>query len=125
MAECNARFYVCKVCGNLVGMIRNGGGELVCCGQPMEHVCENTVDAAVEKHIPIVKREGSKLTVTVGEVLHPMEEKHFIEWIYVETKNGGQRVSLKPGQEPVAEFCVEEDPIAVYAYCNLHGLWRA
>jgi len=119
------KFYICKVCGNLVGLIKDGGGELVCCGQPMDELKANSVDAATEKHVPVVEKVGTKIVVTVGDVLHPMEEKHYIEWIYLETAHGGKRVELKPGDEPKAEFCMSDEPITAYAYCNLHGLWKA
>ncbi len=118
------KFYLCKTCGNLVGMIHSGGGQLVCCGSPMELLAPNTVDAATEKHLPVVKTVGTKYVVTVGEVAHPMTEEHLIEWIYLETQHGGKRVELKPGDEPKAEFCMNDEPIAAYAYCNLHGLWK-
>lgn len=118
------KFYVCKACGNLVGLIKDGGGELVCCGSPMEELVANAVDAATEKHVPVVEMVGTKVVVTVGEVTHPMEDKHFIEWIYLETEHGGKRVELKPGDAPKAEFCMSDKPLVAYAYCNLHGLWK-
>jgi superoxide reductase len=106
-------------------MIYTGGGTLVCCGQEMELLVANTVDASKEKHVPVVTKEGGKVTVKVGSVEHPMVEEHYIQWIYLCTKNGGQRKSLKPGEKPEATFYVgeDEDVCEVYEYCNLHGLW--
>lgn len=118
------KFYICKTCGNLVGMLKDGGGQLVCCGKPMEELVANTTEAATEKHLPVVKIEGDKVLVTVGDVLHPMTEEHLISWIYLETEHGGRRVELQAGDEPKAEFCMKDKPLAVYAYCNLHGLWK-
>ncbi len=118
------KFYICRHCGNLIGMIHNAGVPVVCCGQKMEVLVPNTTEAASEKHLPVVHIEDGAIHVNVGEVNHPMTEEHFIEWIYVETKNGGQRKILHPGDAPEATFCTGEDkPIAVHAYCNLHGLW--
>lgn len=125
MAE--KKFYVCKLCGNIVGLIHEGGGTLSCCGQPMTELVPNTTDAAQEKHVPVVTRDGHKLTVKVGSVAHPMTAEHLIQWIYLETKKGGQRHVLAAGEAPEAVFFVAEDDTAVtaYAYCNLHGLWKA
>lgn len=121
----SARFYVCKHCGNMVGMIHNAGVPLVCCGEKMAELTPNTAEAATEKHLPVVKVEGCIVRVSVGSNPHPMEEEHHIEWIYVETGKGGQRVSLKPGDKPEVIFSVlNDEPVAVYAYCNLHGLWK-
>ena len=121
-----AKFYICPTCGNLIGMINNSGVPVVCCGQKMKELVPNTVEASGEKHIPVVSVEGGKVKVNVGSVDHPMAAEHFIEWVYVETENGGQRKELKPGDAPMVEFCLGEDkPVAVYAYCNLHGLWAA
>ncbi len=117
-------FYECEVCGNLVGLIRDGGGELVCCGQPMKKLVANTTDAAVEKHVPIVKREDGKLMIEVGAVAHPMTEQHYIEWIAVSGVDGTKRIQLSPGDEPKTIVCDGEED-EVYAYCNLHGLWKA
>ncbi len=116
-------FYECDVCGNLVGKIRDGGGELVCCDQPMRKIIANTTDAAVEKHVPVVKKEDGKLVIEVGAVPHPMTEQHYIEWIAVSGDDGTQRIQLNPGDEPKTIFC---DAVGdeVYAYCNLHGLWK-
>lgn len=116
-------FYKCSICGNIIGLIENGGGRLVCCGQKMEHLTPNTEDAAQEKHVPVVTLENGKLKATVGNVLHPMTEEHHISWIAVAKDNLTQRISLEPTGHPSAEFCIEGYPATVYAYCNLHGLW--
>lgn len=119
------RFFKCELCGNVVQLVTVGGGPLACCGQPMTELQPNTTDAAQEKHVPSVKIEGNKVMVQVGETAHPMDEDHFIEWIYVEGGACGQIAYLKPGEEPTAEFevpCCK--PTAVYAYCNKHGLWK-
>lgn len=119
------KFYRCRHCGNLVGLIENAGVPMICCGEPMEELKPNTVDAAQEKHVPVVTRQGDELRVDVGEVLHPMEEKHYIQWIYLQTKRGGQRKGFDPGDKPEAVFClIDDEPVAVFAYCNLHGLWK-
>lgn len=120
-------FYICEHCGNLVGIIHNSGVPMMCCGQKMTKLEPGTTDAAVEKHVPVFKVDGGKVSVQIGEVIHPMVEKHFIQWIAVETKKGAQRKTLKAGDEPKAEFALTDDDelIAVYAYCNLHGLWKA
>ncbi len=119
------KFYRCRHCGNLVGLIENAGVPMICCGEPMEELKPNTVDAAQEKHVPVVTKQGNELRVNVGEVLHPMEEKHFIQWVYLQTKRGGQRKGFDPGDNPEAVFCViDDEPVAVFAYCNLHGLWK-
>lgn len=120
------KFYICEHCGNIIGMVKDKGVPVMCCGQKMKELVPNTVEASGEKHIPAVTVEGNVLKVNVGSVNHPMAEEHFIEWVYVETENGGMRKNLKPGQEPNVTFALGEDKaIAVYAYCNLHGLWMA
>ena len=121
------KFYVCKHCGNIYAAVKESGVKVKCCGEDMTLIVPGTVDASKEKHIPVYKKEGNKVTVTVGSVIHPMEEAHYIEWISIQTKQGNQRKVLNPGQEPVVCFCVcEGDEVeAVDAYCNLHGLWRA
>lgn len=120
------KFYICEHCGNIIGMVKDKGVPVMCCGQKMKALVPNTVEASGEKHIPAVTVEGNVLKVNVGSVNHPMAEEHFIEWVYVETENGGMRKNLKPGQEPNVTFALGEDKaIAVYAYCNLHGLWMA
>ena len=118
------KFYICRHCGNIVAYVENKGVPVMCCGQKMEPLEPNTVDAANEKHLPVVTVSGDSVKVSVGEVVHPMEEKHFIQWVYVQTENGGQRKILNPGDAPVVEFVLKDDKaVAVYAYCNLHGLW--
>ena len=121
----NAKFYICPHCGNIAQMIHDAGVSLVCCGRKMEEMIPNSVEASGEKHMPVVSREGDKLIVNVGSVSHPMEEKHSIEWVHVETENGSHIRRLQPGSEPTVEFSLNgEKPVAVYAYCNLHGLWK-
>ncbi len=121
------KFFVCETCGNFVGMIKESGVPMMCCGNKMKELIPGTTDAAVEKHVPEFKVEGNKVTVVVGSVEHPMLEEHFIEWIALETAKGAQRKVLKPGEKPCAEFLITDDDsvVAVYAYCNLHGLWKA
>ena len=122
----STRFFRCSHCGNLTTVIKDAGVPMLCCGQKMDELIANSVEAAGEKHVPDVKIEGNTVKVNVGTVDHPMLEAHFIEWIYLETKNGGQIKYLKPGQAPAAAFVLEDDEaVAVYAYCNLHGLWVA
>ena len=117
--------YRCPHCGNIVEVLHFGGGTLVCCGEEMLKVDENTTDAAVEKHVPVVERDGATLNVSVGSTLHPMADDHFIEWIEVIADGEVQRKYLQPGQVPQASFNVSADSYAVRAYCNLHGLWKA
>ncbi len=118
--------YVCELCGNIVEVLGTGDGDLVCCGQDMTLQKENTVDASKEKHVPVLKIEGTKLVVEVGSVPHPMEAKHYIEWIEIMQGSKTQRVMLQPGEAPRAEFTINAgEPISVREYCNLHGLWGA
>lgn len=121
------KFYVCEHCGNFVGMIKESGVPMVCCGQKMTEVIPGTSDGAVEKHVPVFKAEGNTVTVKVGSAEHPMVDAHYIEWIALETQKGAQRKILKPGDKPEAVFALTDDDavVAVYAYCNLHGLWKA
>lgn len=119
-----SRFYICRHCGNVVGMVKNSGVPVKCCGEDMQLLVPNTTDASTEKHLPCISIQEGVLSVTVGSALHPMTAEHFIEWIYVETDKGGQRKILQPTDQPQVTFCLGKDkPIAVYAYCNLHGLW--
>ena len=119
------KFFLCKHCGNLIGMVEDHHVPVVCCGENMAELIPNTVEASVEKHLPAVTIEGDRMTVQVGSVPHPMEAGHHITFVYVETANGGQRKCLQIGGAPTAAFCFTEDkPVAVYAYCNLHGLWK-
>ena len=118
--------YKCGICGNMVEVLVVGGGQLVCCGQPMTLLVENTVEASKEKHVPVVQQGKVGVKITVGSVPHPMEEKHYIQWIEVVNGDYVNRKYLKPGQAPEAEFYVPyTDKLIVRAYCNLHGLWRA
>lgn len=123
---CKTKFFVCETCGNLVNLMIEGGGTLVCCGKEMKELVPNTVDAAVEKHVPVVEIEGNKVTVKIGSVTHPMTEEHYIQWIYLETKEGIQAKCLQPGEEPKAVFVLNEgnEVVSAYEYCNLHGLWK-
>ena len=121
---CETKFYVCEKCGNLVGMIHASGVPMMCCGQKMTKLEAGAVEASREKHIPEVSVEGDTVKVVVGSVLHPMTEEHLIEWVYLMTDRGGQRKCLNAGDAPEVEFKLAgEKPLAVYAYCNLHGLW--
>ena len=118
------KFYICKHCGNMAALIINNGVSLNCCGEKMAELISNTQDASHEKHVPFVTKGSGSITVRVGDVLHPMEEKHNIGFVDVETQNGGQRKNFCIGDEPVATFSFSDDePVAVYAYCNIHGLW--
>jgi superoxide reductase len=119
------QIYKCSVCGNIVEVVHNGGGELVCCGQPMVLQNPNTVDAAREKHVPVIEQTETGYKVQIGSVLHPMEEAHFIEWIELIINGKIYRQELKPGDAPVAEFCGKGESVMARAYCNLHGLWQA
>ena len=116
--------YKCEVCGNIVEMIHAGQGQLVCCGQPMKVFKENTVDAAKEKHVPVKETVDGGLKVKVGSVAHPMEEKHYIEWIEIVSEGKAYRQFLKPGETPEAFFPVSGE-FTAREYCNLHGLWKA
>lgn len=119
------KFLLCTNCGNLIEFIKDSGVTPICCGQNMKELIPNMVDASGEKHIPIIKLEENKAIVQIGEMLHPMSEEHFIEWIYLETTNGIKRAKLNPNEEPIKEFALSmnEEVISAYAYCNLHGLW--
>ncbi|MFO7728025.1 MAG: desulfoferrodoxin [Desulfonatronovibrio sp.] len=117
--------YKCEVCGNIVEIVHGGKGELVCCDQPMKLFTENTVDAAKEKHVPVIEKTSEGYKVRIGSVDHPMEEKHYIEWIELIADGKTYREFLKPGQSPKAEFCVQAEKITAREYCNIHGLWKA
>ena len=117
--------YKCEICGNIVEVQHGGGAELVCCGQPMKLYEENTVDAAVEKHVPVIEMTGGGVKVKVGSVAHPMTEEHYIEWVQVIEGDKVCRKYLKPGDAPEAEFCGETKSVVAREYCNLHGLWKA
>ena len=117
--------YKCQHCGKIVEVIHAGDGELACCGSPMAPVTENSVDAAKEKHVPVGKKIDGGYKATVGSVLHPMEEKHYIEWIELIADGRSYRQFLKPGEAPQAVFAVAANSVSFRAYCNLHGLWRS
>ena len=121
------KFFLCKHCGNMIGLIHDGGVPMMCCGEKMVELVPNTTDAAQEKHVPVFTVEGNKVVVNVGSVDHPMVPEHWIQWVYLETDKGGHRRVLNAGEKPNAEFLLAEDekPMAVYEYCNLHGLWMA
>ena len=116
--------YKCEACGNIVEVFHGGGGELVCCGESMKLMSENTVDAAKEKHVPVVEKTAKGYKVKVGEVAHPMEDKHYIEWIELIADGKVYTEFLKPGQAPEAEFCVEAEQVTAREYCNVHGQWK-
>jgi len=117
--------YKCEVCGNIVEMVHEGDGDLICCGAEMKHFVENTVDAAKEKHVPVIEKTGNGFTVKVGSVAHPMEDKHYIEWIEVIADGKVYREFLKPGGKPEATFAINAAKVTAREYCNLHGLWKA
>jgi superoxide reductase len=116
--------YKCNFCGNIVEVLHPGVGELVCCGQPMEKMVEKSQEEGLEKHLPVVESDGQKVTIKIGSIAHPMEEKHFIEWIEIETADRCLRKFLKPGDAPEAEFELSATDFQVRAYCNIHGLWK-
>lgn len=124
MAE-KLEIYKCEACGNIVEVLHGGQGELVCCGSPMKLFKENTVDAAKEKHVPVVEKSADGITVKVGEVAHPMEEKHYIEWVEIIADGSVYRKFLNPGDAPEATFNVVADQVTAREYCTLHGLWKA
>lgn len=119
------RFFICEHCKNIVGLINASGVPIKCCGQNMTELIPGVVDAAVEKHVPVATVDGNIVKVNVGEVTHPMTEDHYIQWVYLQTNKGGQRKNLLPNEAPEVTFALaDEKPVAVYAYCNLHGLWK-
>jgi len=118
------QIFKCEVCGNIVEMLHTGVGELVCCGQPMKLFVENTVDAAKEKHVPVKEAVAGGLKVKVGSVAHPMEEKHYIEWVEIIAEGKAYRQFLKPGEAPEAFFPVQGE-FTAREYCNIHGLWKS
>lgn len=121
------KFYSCRHCGNIVAYVKDSGVRIVCCGEEMKELVPNTTDAAAEKHVPVIKEKGQNVTVEVGSAAHPMSQEHYIQWIALTTRQGNQRKELEPGQEPQTEFmiCEGDEVVAVYAYCNLHGLWMS
>ncbi|MBA3046175.1 MAG: desulfoferrodoxin [Candidatus Thermoplasmatota archaeon] len=116
--------YKCDICGNIVEVLHDGAGELVCCGEAMRLLKENTVDAALEKHVPVIERDGDLVTIKVGSVAHPMEEKHYIEWIELIGDTRRHRMFLKPGDKPEATFLCRAEKLSAKEHCNLHGLWK-
>jgi superoxide reductase len=124
MAE-RLQVYKCDLCGNIVEVLHGGDGELVCCGQPMKRLTENTVDAAQEKHVPVIEKVDGGYKVKVGDVPHPMEEKHYIEFVELIADGKVYRQFLDPGAAPEATFAITADQVEAREYCNLHGLWKA
>jgi len=119
------KFYICKHCGNIIGLLTSEGAPMSCCGEKMAELAPNTVDASAEKHLPAAELEAGLLTVKIGSAPHPMEVEHAIKFVYVKTERGGQRKNLKIGEKPELIFSLYDDiPEAVYAYCNRHGLWK-
>jgi len=119
------QIYKCEVCGNIVEVVHEGDGELVCCDQPMKLMKENTVDAALEKHVPVIEKTEDGIKVKVGSVPHPMQDEHYIEWIELIADGRAYRQFLNPGEEPEAVFNIEAQNITAREYCNLHGLWKS
>jgi superoxide reductase len=121
------KFYRCNHCGNIFGVVNDAGVVPVCCGEPMETLVANTTDAAQEKHVPVIERDGTQVTVKVGSVAHPMQDDHYIQWILVTQGDVTERAILKPGEAPEATFILADAsaPVKAYEYCNLHGLWSA
>ncbi len=124
--EMEQKFYICEHCGNIVAMVKDAGVPIMCCGEKMKEIVPGTTDAAVEKHIPVYTVEGNLVKVSVGSTEHPMMPEHFIEWVSLQTKQGNQRKALRPEDKPEVCFalCEGDEVEAVYAYCNLHGLWK-
>ena len=120
-----SQIYKCEICGNIVDVLHAGAGQLVCCGQPMKLMKENTVDASIEKHVPVVEKTADGVKVKVGAVPHPMEGEHYIEWIEIVADGKVYRQFLKPGDKPEAIFKVSTASITAREYCNLHGLWKS
>ncbi len=119
------KFFKCMHCGNIVTFLNESGAPLTCCGDKMTELVANTTEAATEKHLPVVERDGNTVTVCIGSVEHPMTTEHSIQWIYLETTKGLQARFLNPGEKPKATFILsDEEPVAAYEYCNLHGLWK-
>ena len=125
MATERLQVYKCNSCGNMVEVIHAGAGELVCCGKPMDLLAENTTDAALEKHVPVIEKVDGGIRVKVGSIAHPMQEDHYIEWIEVIVDGKAYRQFLRPGDAPEAVFPVEGDRITAREFCNLHGLWKS
>lgn len=122
---CEQKFCLCGLCKNMISFVKDNGPPLMCCGMAMEVLVENTQEASEEKHLPSVSISGNTVKVQVGSILHPMTDEHYIQFICLKTQKGSQCKCLKPGDQPVAEFVLTDDKaVAVYEYCNLHGLWK-
>lgn len=121
------RFYICEHCGNIIAIVKSSGVPVMCCGSKMKEIVANTEEASVEKHIPVWSVEGDTVKVNVGSIAHPMVDAHYIEWVSLQTKFGNQRKALKPDSLPEVSFKISDgdEVLAVYAYCNLHGLWKS
>ncbi|MCI7804224.1 MAG: desulfoferrodoxin [Oscillospiraceae bacterium] len=121
------KFYICEHCGKIIAVVKESGVPVMCCGQKMKEIIPGTTEAATEKHIPVYTVENNIVKVKIGEIEHPMLSEHYIEWVSVQTKQGNQRKLLTPGAAPEVYFalCEGDEVEAVYAYCNLHGLWKA
>lgn len=121
------KFYICKHCGNIINKIKDSGVPVICCGENMQELIACSTEASIEKHIPVYNVNDNIVKVVVGSVEHPMTEEHFIEWVYLKTNKGSQIKYLKPNEKPQTSFCIESDEqvLNVYAYCNLHSLWKA
>lgn len=121
------RYKICRHCGNIVSVIHDSGVPIICCGEPMQELKAGSVDASHEKHVPVITANGGTVTVQIGSVEHPMIDAHYIQWIVLVSAQGRQYKALKPGEAPKAVFALGADDraVAAYAYCNLHGLWKA
>lgn len=120
-----SQIYKCKICGNIVEVLHTGGGTLVCCGEPMELLPEKTADVGMEKHVPVIEKTATGIKVKIGSIPHPMEDKHYIEWIQIIADGRSYRKFLKPGDTPEVEFSIQAENITAREYCNIHGLWKA
>jgi superoxide reductase len=122
-----ARFetYKCNVCGNIVEVMHVGGGPLVCCGEPMEFLTENSKEASLEKHVPVIEKIATGFKIKVGSMPHPMEDAHYIEWIEVQADGKDYHTFIEPSDAPEAEFCIQAESVSARIYCNLHGLWKS
>ncbi|MEM5798930.1 MAG: desulfoferrodoxin [Candidatus Aenigmatarchaeota archaeon] len=119
------QIYKCNICGNIVEVLHPGVGQLVCCGQPMQLMKENTTDVGKEKHVPVIEKTANGIKVKVGSIAHPMEERHYIEWIEIIADGRACKIFLKPGNRPEAEFKIKAEKIVAREYCNVHGLWKS
>lgn len=119
------QIWKCNICGNIIEVLHEGSDSLVCCGQPMVLMTPNTVDASLEKHVPVIEKNEEGVIVKIGSVPHPMTQEHYIEWIEISTERGESKKFLKPGEKPEAKFPVKATKVTARAYCNLHGLWKS